>query len=230
MPAAVTKDAALTIYTVTADSKNMLPPLCQLLKALCCSAECCSRCLRFTQPCVTAALGTIQIMFGLFNIGLGPGRTSLRSGDFASLGAAYWLGSVYIVTGILSLLAGQCPTVCLVGFTVFMNISGAIFAITGIALYAIDLGDASVLWMCSLLKYSGDYNSDNCANVAFLVQSLLTSMDATLIILAVLQLCVNISLAVLGIKALIKKDGEVGKYPENQQTQLKEVIMTSPGA
>lgn len=33
-------------------------------------------------------------MVGVFNIGLGPGRTSTGSGDVASLGAAYWLGAV----------------------------------------------------------------------------------------------------------------------------------------
>lgn len=39
-------------------------------------------------------LQTVQIMVGLFNIGLGPGRTSTHSGDLTGLGAAYWLGAV----------------------------------------------------------------------------------------------------------------------------------------
>lgn len=39
-------------------------------------------------------LQTIQIMVGVFNIGLGPGRTSTSPGDLTSLGAAYWLGAV----------------------------------------------------------------------------------------------------------------------------------------
>lgn len=33
-------------------------------------------------------------MVGLFNIGLGPGRTSTHPGDLTSLGAPYWLGAV----------------------------------------------------------------------------------------------------------------------------------------
>lgn len=37
---------------------------------------------------------TIQIMVGLFNIGLGSGRTSTYPEDVSSLGAAYWLGAV----------------------------------------------------------------------------------------------------------------------------------------
>lgn len=39
-------------------------------------------------------LQTVQIMVGLCNIGLGPGRTSINPGDLTSLGAAYWLGAV----------------------------------------------------------------------------------------------------------------------------------------
>lgn len=36
----------------------------------------------------------IQIMVGVINIGLGPGRTSTGPGDLTRLGAAYWLGAV----------------------------------------------------------------------------------------------------------------------------------------
>lgn len=41
---------------------------------------------------------SIQIMVGLFNVGVGTGRTSIRPGDVADLRAAYWLGAVVIVT------------------------------------------------------------------------------------------------------------------------------------
>lgn len=33
-------------------------------------------------------------MVGVFNIGLGAGRTSTGPGDLTSLGAAYWLGAL----------------------------------------------------------------------------------------------------------------------------------------
>uniref|UniRef100_A0A3B4TQZ7 Uncharacterized protein n=1 Tax=Seriola dumerili TaxID=41447 RepID=A0A3B4TQZ7_SERDU len=191
----------------------MFPRLCRILKDLCCSPECGSVYRELMQTSVTTALGTIQIMVGLFNIGLGPGRTSTHPGDLTGLGAAYWLGAVFIVTGIFSNLAGQFPSSCLVGFTVFMNIAAAIFAITGIVLYAIDLGDASLLWMCDRSTNSDDHYGDNCRNIflnkiefkmfKFLtLQRLLRSMDITLITVALLQLCVNIRFAILGIKAL----------------------------
>uniref|UniRef100_A0A3Q3M1Z8 Uncharacterized LOC113136424 n=1 Tax=Mastacembelus armatus TaxID=205130 RepID=A0A3Q3M1Z8_9TELE len=243
MSMAVLKDKAVTEVTVAADSKNTFPLLCKILKTLCCSSVCCSEYKGLMQTSVAAALGTIQIMVGLFNIGLGPGRTSTHPGDLTSLRAAYWLGALYTATGILSLLVGRYPSLCLVGFAVFVNIVGSIFAIVGIVLYATDLRDASVIWMCNSPN-AADYK-DNCINVAYFAQvsktkqnkveiicrffligqSLLTGMDITLIVLAVLQLCVCISFAVLGIRAL-QGGRPVGIY----QAVLKEVLMTSPGA
>uniref|UniRef100_UPI0037E85BA7 membrane-spanning 4-domains subfamily A member 8-like n=1 Tax=Semicossyphus pulcher TaxID=241346 RepID=UPI0037E85BA7 len=127
----------------------MSPARCQILKAFCSVFD-----GLMLQSSFTTALGTLQIMVGLVNIGLGPGRTSLIPGDLTSLGAAYWLGAVFTVTGIMSILAGQIPSRFLVGFTVFMNIAAAIFAITGIVLYGIDLRDASLLWLCDRSRSS----------------------------------------------------------------------------
>ncbi|KAI3361317.1 hypothetical protein L3Q82_013502, partial [Scortum barcoo] len=196
------KNRGVTVISVAADRKNMFPSLCQILRAVCYSAEGCAGYQGRMKTSFTAALGTAQIMTGLFNIGLGPGRTSTSPGDLTSLGAAYWLGAVFIVTGIMSILAGRFPSPCLVGFTVFMNIVGAIFAITAIALYGIDVKDASVLWMCDRSRNYTGYRGDSCRNVALVAQSLLTSMDITLIALAVLQFCVNIRFTILGIRAL----------------------------
>ncbi|XP_037640277.1 uncharacterized protein LOC119496788 [Sebastes umbrosus] len=232
----------MTVITVPVDSKGIFPSLWQILKALLCPGGrpcrpccCCSseyQYQRLTQSSVTTtALGTLQIMVGLFNIGLGPGRTSTSPGDLTSLGAAYWLGAVFIVTGIMSILAGQFPSSCLVGFTVFMNIAGAIFAITGIVLYVVDLRNVSLLWMCERSGNNTDLYGDKCRNVALSAQNLLTHMDTTLIAMAVLQLFVNVGLAVLCIKALVnRKKKEGGDDVEDQQPQLKEeVLLTSPG-
>lgn len=49
-------------------------------------------------------LQAIQLMVGLFNIGLGPGYTSQYDKDFAELGAAYWLGGVVNII-VVSILA-----------------------------------------------------------------------------------------------------------------------------
>lgn len=57
-----------------------------------------------------------------------------------------------------------------VGFTVFMNIAGALFAITAAVLYAIDLANASLIWMCDRSRNNGHHQDDRCRNVALFVQ------------------------------------------------------------
>ncbi|XP_005923727.1 uncharacterized protein LOC102292859 isoform X1 [Haplochromis burtoni] len=207
--------------------KSRFPPLHQTLKTF-------TSCPVFRGAMPNGAfavLGTIQIMVGLFNIGLGPGRTSTHPGDLTSLGAPYWLGAVCIAAGILSVIIGQCPCLCFTWYAVFMNIAGCIFAITGIVLYAIDLAEASVVWMCDLNWSTAQFN-DNCKYVAFFAQSLLTAMDITLIVLTVLQLCVCISATVLGIRALGNrmKEKQDLRHAEIYKPVLKEVLMTCPGA
>ena len=48
----------------------------------------------------------------------------------------------------------------------FAHIVGSIFAVVGIVLYAIDLSNASVTWMCEGNRQNADDNGDNCRNVA----------------------------------------------------------------
>ncbi|KAM7383025.1 hypothetical protein PAMP_002713 [Pampus punctatissimus] len=231
MTVTIVKGEKVTVITLTADNKSLWPPLCEILKTLCYSPMCCSVDKRLMQSTVTAALGTIQIMVGLFSIGLGPGRISTHPEDFAHLGAAYWLGGVFIAVGIVSIFAGRYPSLCLVGFTVFMNIIGAIFASIAIVLYSRDLADPSVLSMCDRGWYSAGEIDDACRGVAAYAQYLLAGMDVTSIILAALQLCVSISFVVLGIKALVNRKKEEGDGgAELLQPEFKDVLLTSPGA
>ncbi|XP_039475826.1 uncharacterized protein LOC120442743 [Oreochromis aureus] len=204
----------------------MLPSVCHILKSLCCSPKICC-CLHLLQVFDAAAIGTIQILVGLFNIGLGPGRTSTHPGDLTSLGAAYWLGAVFIVSGIVSILAGQLRSSCLMGFSVFINIAGGIFAIAAIVLYGIDLRDASLLWICDRSSDDAVHYEDNCRNVALFAQKLLKSLDITLITLALLQLAVNIRYAIWGIRALCPQGD---KDVEEQLPQvMEEIIPIHPG-
>ncbi|CAJ1062877.1 uncharacterized protein LOC117823228 isoform X2 [Xyrichtys novacula] len=200
MSVTVVKDKGVTMITVVSDVKSMLPPLCQILKALCYSPRCCSVRPGMLQTGVTAALGTVQILVGLFNLGLGPGRTSQHPRDFADLGVAYWLGGVFLVTGLVTVLAGQFPFVCLVGFTVFMNLLASLSSTIGIVMYSMDLGEV----------ISDDYcwdveDKDSCIYMEFFYKRMLKAMDITMLILTVLLLSVSISLSVLAIRALCRK-------------------------
>ncbi|XP_069031465.1 membrane-spanning 4-domains subfamily A member 4A-like [Embiotoca jacksoni] len=201
----------------------MFPPLGGVLQTFGSSS---SMFTGLKQSRVIVALGTMQIMVGLFNIGLGPGRTSTHPGDLLNLGAAYWLGGVFIAAGVVSLFADQCAARCLVGFAVFVNIVSSILAVVGMVLYSRDLADASVLWLCDF-----EISHDNCRLVALIARRLLTAMDVTLIVLAGLQLCVSISSAVLGIEALIHRRTEKDvRDVEIYQPVSKDVLVTSPGA
>lgn len=227
----VVKDKGMTVITVTSDSQSMFPPLCQIIKSLCYSPVCCSVHKGLMQTSVVSALGAVQIMVGLFNIGVGPGRTSHHPEDFAHLGVAYWLGGVFIAAGLMSVLAGRFPSYCSVCFAVFLNIVGSVFAIVGIVMYAIDLGDVSFQSMCDWSSYRSRSYDDNCRYVAFYAQRMLTAMDINMIILAALHLCVSISFAVLGIKALNRKKAEqVDEEVKIYQPVPTKVLMTSPGA
>lgn len=56
------------------------------------------------------------------------------------------------------------------GFSVFMNIAGGIFAITAIVLYGMDLRDTSLLWICDRSSDDAVLDEDNCRNVALFAQ------------------------------------------------------------
>ncbi|XP_072249318.1 uncharacterized protein [Leuresthes tenuis] len=224
MSTSVVKDKGLTLVTMAIDNKSLLPPICELLKALCYSPACCSVNKAMMGCSAVGALGTVQIMVGLFTIGLGPGRMSTHPGDLTYLGAAYWLGAAFIAAGIVSVLAGMYPSACMVGFAAFMNMAGSIFAVVGLVLYALDLSDSSILWMCDNSR-ARDFG-DNCSLVAFYAQRLLIGMDVTLIVLLVLQLCVCVSLIVSGIGALCCRRKETQTHSPHK-TVVTEVEVVS---
>nr|XP_040020338.1 uncharacterized protein LOC120810120 [Gasterosteus aculeatus aculeatus] len=201
----------------------MLPPLCRILKTLCCSGS-----TGLMERDVTAALGTMQVMVGLFNIGLGPGRPYMQPDSLTFTGAAYWLGGVFSVAGIMSILAGRFPSLYLVGFAVLVNIVGSISAVVGIVQSSVDLAAAPAAGMCD--GYTAELHNDNCIYVAQYFQRLLTGLDVTLIVLAVLHLCVSISFAVLGIKALVNRETEEVDKDDEDQHLMKEALLTNPAA
>lgn len=243
------KGEGVTVFTVASNPKSSWPPLCQILGALCYSPVCCSvsQAMRKFQGSSQSALGTLQIMTGLLNFGLGAFVIS-DSSMLYWFSVPFLLGSLFIVSGILCILSEKFPSRCLVGISVLMNLVGAALAITGIVLYAIDIYIRDGHWMCSDDYYSygrgGRYGYDmttqssefkaleksfleKCLEGRYLLLMILRGLYAMLIILSTLQLCVNISSAVLGIKALIKAKEDM-KDPEPYEPLLKEVTCNPP--
>ncbi|MED6266300.1 hypothetical protein CHARACLAT_000677 [Characodon lateralis] len=219
MSISVVTQKGVTVITVATDNQSKLPPWGQVLKSLFSSLSCWSGNTGMMWSSVVGALGTVQIMVGVFNLGLGPERVETYP---------YWLGVLFIAAGVMSLFADWFPFRRLMGFSALVNIAGSIFSIVAVVLYALHLASFTVIGMCGILD---DRNSNNCIFLANLAQRLLRGVDITMIVMSVLQLCVSISLSVLGIKALCcrEKDKDVTDI-EIQQQLFKEGPMTSPGA
>ncbi|XP_042629107.1 uncharacterized protein tmem176l.3a [Cyprinus carpio] len=151
------------------------------------------------------ALGTVQIMVGVMNITVG----------FFGFVFAYWIGSVFLVVGIMCVLAVMFPHPRLLVITVALNVVSAALAITAAVLYSIDLAMGSSL-SCYREHYYYSSNNDwpahkksnfeSCFYYKNLSQMMLGGLDIMMIVLSVLQLCVTISFCVLTGKALCKKD------------------------
>ncbi|XP_053183867.1 uncharacterized protein LOC128367090 isoform X2 [Scomber japonicus] len=229
MTATVLKDKKVTVVTGATDNMRISPTLlCQILKMIFCPP--CSSVLKgLLQTNVTTALGTVQIMVGLFSIGLGPGRMGIHAEDFAGTEVVCWLGGVFIAAGIMSIFAGQLPTLVLVGFAMFLNIVGSVFAIISIVLHGRDLAGPSVLSLCDRYGTDAGNDDDACRTVASYAQNMLTAIDITSITLATLQLSVSISFVIMAVKALInRKKEEVDEDDDVLQPEMKDVLVTCP--
>ncbi|XP_061631774.1 uncharacterized protein LOC133479186 isoform X2 [Phyllopteryx taeniolatus] len=173
------------------------------------SGCCCSPCGAI-KGAVAAVLGTVQILVGVANVGLGAGRTRTRPGDFAGLGAAYWIGAVFVTTGVLSVLSGQCPSCCFNSLTVTANVSCAVLSAVAVVLYALDLAALSADLFC------GDGWYDNgCREAASYAVRLTRAMDITLLVLALLVLCASVLAAIAAAVAAAppaQRDEEVEEF------------------
>ncbi|CAI5661709.1 unnamed protein product [Oreochromis niloticus] len=149
--------------------------------------------------------------------------------------------------GIMCILSEKYPSPCLVILTVILNLTGVAFAITGIALYGISIGHIDYWWNYDCYGYNGYYGyndywygrktirppylkekllQEKCLEGQAVLEMLLRSISAVMITLSVLELCVVISSAVLGIKAMRNKEKGQNKStddPELYKPLLKEV-------
>ncbi|XP_038566632.1 membrane-spanning 4-domains subfamily A member 8-like [Micropterus salmoides] len=246
MSLTMTKGDGVTVFTMTSDPHSPWPPLCQILKGLCYSLECCSvsQHLRRVQTS-QSVLGAVQIMVGLLNIGLGAILCSSHGGFSWPMNEVYfpfWLGGLFILFGTMSILSEKFPSPCLVLLSVILNLAGVAFAIAAIVLYSISVANNYLWWLCDR-NYYYDYTTpspaseekaliDKCLEGKALVLMLVRSIDAVLVVLSALELCVVISSAVLGLKALRSSEKTENKSvgdPEHYQPLLEEVT-TNPVA
>ncbi|KAG1926596.1 transmembrane protein 176A [Pimephales promelas] len=232
MSLTVSQGEGLTVITVSSNPKSKWPVLCQILRLLCCSPVCSvSQNMKGMLTNIHTALGIVQMIVGVLNIvvgiifvcvGLYWNMAIMAMGPF-------WLGSMFFVGGIVCILAGKFPSSCLLVIGMILNIVCAALAITGVALYSVDFTNNHAGYYyessCpelynSYSDYSG-YSSyeryrtptpeersrtETCLYYKNLIEMAFRGVDIMMIVLSVLQLCVNISFCVLTGKALRKKD------------------------
>ncbi|XP_060905931.1 membrane-spanning 4-domains subfamily A member 8-like [Labrus mixtus] len=246
MSVTMTKAEGVTVLTLTSDPQSVLPPICQILKGLCYNPVCCSvsQHLKKLQGRSQSVLGALQIMIGLLNIGLGVILCSAFVGSWMDDSKfPLWMGGLFILFGVVSIVSEKRPSPCLVILNVILNLSGVAFSIATIVLYSINFTNIEFWWMCRNNDYDYGYNrhttttsspdQTKCLEVKAITLMLMRSINTVLIVLCVLEFCVVISSAILGIKALcfIQKR-EKNKSPEDPQLYkpLLEEVTSNPAA
>ncbi|XP_062394798.1 B-lymphocyte antigen CD20-like [Sardina pilchardus] len=240
MSMTMTRTEEVTVVTMTSNNpKSTWPLLCQILGTLCYSPACSvSHKLRGLLGATQSALGTAQIMIGLLNIAIG----SIMHAQFwyysplTDTGAPFWLGAMFILFGVMCILAEKCPSACLVVITGLMNFVSAVFAFTAIVLYAINIARERL----EIAEYYGDcarydyYNIrsspktpseyyDICKTYRAKSRVILQAMSIIMIIFAALQLCIAISAGVMAFKAVCKRETSV-QDPELNSPLVNEVL------
>ncbi|XP_063055410.1 membrane-spanning 4-domains subfamily A member 8-like [Engraulis encrasicolus] len=240
MSVTVTKAEGVTVLTLTSNEGSNCPLLCQILGNLCYSPVCSvSQKLKINLGGTLTALGSVQIMIGLLTIGLGSVLFSLQDhwDTFPSrVFAPFWLGSMFMVFGVMCILGEKFPSPCLVVITGMMNAISIGSAITAIVVYAIDTAGA---------EYWGDLNCDGnnrydyrpspipplgkeeniaiCKRNQAAGQVLKTGMDIVMIISAIVQLGVAISAFVLTFRVACKK-GIAQQDPQLREPLVYETL------
>ncbi|NP_001082925.1 membrane-spanning 4-domains, subfamily A, member 17A.17 isoform X1 [Danio rerio] len=141
------------------------------------------------------ALGTVQIMIGLFTLLLGIASTIDAASIFVFSGAPYWGSVLYITAGSLAIDAENkrnSPTnLCLVKGSLGMNIFSAIVAGTAIVIISMDMLTGQFYGYCS------DYY---CAEMELKYTTLFTGINVVLLLFTILQFFISISLSAFACK------------------------------
>ncbi|XP_059364461.1 uncharacterized protein LOC132103397 [Carassius carassius] len=229
MTLTVSQGEGLTVITVTSNPKSRWPLLCQIVGFLCYSPVCSvSQDIKKGQlKVVHTSFGIVQMLIGVLNIVVGIVFTcvGLYYNMYRMAQGPYWLGSVFLVAGIVCILAARFPNFCLVIIGMVLQIVSAALAITAVVLYSVDLANHHTEYCETYNSYYSSYDygygyghgyrtpspeisrrNDICLQYRNLIEMIFRGLDIMMIVLSVLQLCVTISFCVLTGKALCKND------------------------
>ncbi|XP_058604154.1 uncharacterized protein LOC131522578 isoform X2 [Onychostoma macrolepis] len=119
MTLTVSRGEGLTIITITSNPKSKWPVLCEILGFLCYSPSCfVSQGMKGKLKDIHTALGIVQMLIGVLNIAVGIVFTcvGLHYDMYSIAQGSFWLGSVFLLSGIVCILAAKFPTSSLIIF------------------------------------------------------------------------------------------------------------------
>ncbi|XP_016137476.1 transmembrane protein 176A-like [Sinocyclocheilus grahami] len=250
MPLTVSRGEGLTVITITSNPKSKWPVLCQILGFLCYSPVCSvSQGMKGKLKDVHTALGIVQMIIGVLNIAVGIVFTCLGSWFimYRTAFGPFWIGSVFLVVGIMCILSAKFPTSCLLTTGIILNLVSAGLAIAAVVLYSVDLANDHTYENCETSSYyyshydgygygygnktpspENSKRREECLYYKNLIEMILGGLDIMMIALSVFQLCVTISFCVLTGKALCKKDEDV-KSVEDPELHKPVLEDATPG-
>ncbi|XP_028326660.1 uncharacterized protein LOC114478062 [Gouania willdenowi] len=221
MSLTVTSAEGTAEFTMTFDPNNTNPRLHQTMKALCCPASLCSSSPRLKVASLSV-LGTLQMMVALISISLtlivfdfgGPDIWWYR--NKFNLAFPFWVGSLFLLCSVVCIVASQVSSPLCVCTNLFLQLTGVCFGIVSLVISTINMTQFNLSWFCDdqhnnfyrwkfdQMNSSSPYDTlmKKCLEAKELLQVLLWSINAMLIVLALLQLCVSISSTSLTFKAL----------------------------
>ncbi|XP_055278791.1 membrane-spanning 4-domains subfamily A member 3 [Moschus berezovskii] len=153
-------------------------------------------------PEARQVLGAVQILDGAVILALGGFMHSLQnlshpSGYFffsiVYTGYSTWGAIFFIVSGILSVLAGKNPTKTLVESSLGMHVASAVVALVGTVFLSMNLfANNSLLKGCQSLQPPG---------LCIYMEASSNGLVSLMLILTLLELCIACSVAALWLKA-----------------------------
>nr|XP_055069574.1 uncharacterized protein LOC129450661 isoform X1 [Misgurnus anguillicaudatus] len=153
------------------------------------------------------ALAILQIIVGILNIVTGILFANWGIHDYImKFYGPYWLGAVFLISGIMTLLVCFYLSKVLDILSLILNQASAFLALMGVALYSWDLARTSY--------YSATLIQEQMKGAdAFLYFEDLNVMsrkklDAMMVALAVLQLCINVYFIVMSVRVFVKNSAE----------------------
>ncbi|XP_065117962.1 uncharacterized protein [Paramisgurnus dabryanus] len=189
-----------------ANPKSKWPTLCQILGNLCLSpAGSIPQDVKGAMLDLLTALGILQIIVGILNIAIGILFAYWGIHDYImTFNGPFWLGAVFLISGIMTLLVGCCSSIVLDILSLILNQVSAFVGFMGVALYSWDLVSAS-FYSATLIqeqmKGADAFLYFEDSNMMFR-----RTLDVMMIALAVLQLCLNVYFIVILVRVFVEKN------------------------